>query len=137
MTRATRHRALSLAFGVVTGAGLWRLGTDPVLTIAAGLSVLVLGLVGGRLVRDRPDYTSAGGSWRDNRWSAAGQVFVMLVAFQAVFAVPVSLANQVGLHVVVLATFMIGYFLGGLGALERDSPESGGGQVDAAVSADD
>ncbi|WP_415379617.1 hypothetical protein [Halosimplex sp. TS25] len=137
MTRTTRHRALSVALGLGSGAGLWWLGTDPVLTTAAGISVLVLGLIGGRLVRDHPDYASVGRSWRDNGWSAAGQAFVVLVAFQAVYAVSVSFADRVGLLVVVIATFMIGYFAGGLDALERDSTGTGDGQADAVVSADD
>lgn len=137
MARTTRHRALSLLLGAATGGGLWWLGTDPVLATAAGISVLVLGLIGGRLVRAHPDYTSSGSSWRDNRWNAAGMVFVIVVAFQAVFAVPVSFADQVGLHVVVIATFLIGYFAGGLDALERGSAENPDGQSEAVTSADD
>ncbi|WP_436925385.1 hypothetical protein [Halosimplex amylolyticum] len=137
MTRTTRHRALSLLLGAVTGGGLWWLGAAPGLAVAAGMSLLVLGLVAGRLVRDHPDYTGGASSWRDNKWSAAGQMFVVAVAFQAVFAVQVSFADQAGLHVVVLATFMIGYFVGGLDALGHDPSEDGDGRADAVASADD
>lgn len=137
MARTIRHRALSLLLGTATGAGLWWLGTGPVLATAAGISVLVLGLAGGRLVRDHPGYSSGDGSWRDNRWNAAGLAFVIVVAFQAVFAVPVSFADQVGLHVVVIATFLIGYFAGGLDALERGPAENSDGRSEAVASADD
>lgn len=125
MKRTTLHRAASLGFAALTVVGLRWLDAEPGLVVAAGLSVLVLGLVMGRTVRDHPVYTSATGDWRDQKWSAAGQVFVVVVAFQAVFSVPVSLADQIGLHVVVLVTFMVGYFLGGLDALERTTDRDG------------
>lgn len=137
MARKTRHRALSLALGVVTGAGLWWIGTDPVLTAAAVIAVVVLGLIGGRLVRDHPEYTDAAGSWRENKRRAAGQVFAVVVSFQAVYAVSVSFANRIGLFVVVFATYMVGYFLGGFDALERDANGDPGDQTDAVAPADD
>ncbi|WP_123535701.1 hypothetical protein [Halosimplex salinum] len=124
MQRTLLHRALALVLGVSTGAVLWWFDAAPGLAAAAGLSVLVLWLAMSRAVREHPVYTSTDGSWRDNRWSAIGQVFVIMIAFQAVFSVDVPLIDQVGLHVVVLSTFMIGYFFGGLDALERESSES-------------
>ncbi|WP_436908414.1 hypothetical protein [Halosimplex marinum] len=123
MKRTTLHRVLAFALGAGTGAGLWRLGTEPGVAAAGGIALLVLGLVASRLVRDHPEFTSASGNWRDNRWSAAGQVFVILVAFQAVFAAPVEFPDEVGLLVVVLGTYMVGYVLGGLDALERGRGE--------------
>lgn len=136
MGRTTLHRIAALALGVATGGGLWWLETNPGIAVAGGVTALVLALVVSRLVREHPEFTSADRSWRDNRWSAAGQVFVIVVAFQAVYAAPVAFADRVGLLVVVLGTYMVGYVLGGLDALERDSAD-GGRSATPAEPADD
>jgi hypothetical protein len=125
MTRTTRHRAAALVLGTVTGGVLWWGDAARGLAAVAGVSILVLVLVAARTVREHPEYTSAGRSWRDNRWSAAGQAFVVLVGFQAVSFLPIALPDQVALFVVVVATFMIGYFAGGLDALGRDRTDDG------------
>ena len=133
MTRPARHRAAALVLGAVTG-GVLRWGdAAPGLAAVAGISLLVLVLVAARAVREHPEYTSADRSWRDNRWSAVGQAFVVLVGFQAVSLLPVALPDQVALYVVVIATFMTGYFAGGLDALERDRTD--GGESDGRVTA--
>jgi len=137
MARTTLQRALALVSGALTTVALWWFDAAPGLGIAAGLSVLVLGLAMSRVVRDHPTFTSASGSWRDRKWSAAGQVFVIVVAFQAVFAVEVPLVDQIGLHVVVLATFLVGYYFGGLDALDGDGRTESSTSLDGADPADD
>ena len=125
MTRPARHRAVALVLGTATGGILWWGDAAPGLAAVTGVSILVLVLVAARAVREHPEYTSAGRSWRDNRWSAVGHAFVVLVGFQAVSFLPVALPDRVALFVVVVATFMIGYFAGGLDALERDRTDDG------------
>lgn len=137
MARTTLHRALALVFGGLTTGSLWWFDGAAGLAIAAGLSVLVLVLAMSRLVREQPQFTSSSASWRDRKWSAAGQVFVIVVAFQAVFAVEVPVVDQIGLDVVVLATFMIGYVFGGLDALEGEARSESGEALDGAEPADD
>ncbi|QLH76283.1 hypothetical protein HZS55_02735 [Halosimplex rubrum] len=136
MNRPLLHRLLSVALGVATGGGLWLFDANPGIAGAAGASVLVLGLVTGRIVRTHPEFTSSSGRWQDSKWTAAGQFFVIVVAFQAVFSAAVDLPDQIGLHVVVLATYMVGYFVGGLDALERGgrdaAREGSAGAVDPA-----
>ncbi|QLH80564.1 hypothetical protein [Halosimplex pelagicum] len=136
MARTALHRFLALALGIATGGWLWWVDTHPGIAAAASGSVLVLGLVASGLIRRHPEYTSASGDWRDNRWGAAGQLFLTLVAFQAVFAAPVELPDEVGLLVVIMAAYLMGYFLGGLDALEhsdRDAAREGSaGAVDPA-----
>jgi len=124
MNRKTLHRALAVVLGVATGGGLWWFDANPGIAGAAGASVLVLGLVASRVVRTHPEFTSSSGRWEDSKWTAAGQFFVVVVAFQAVFSASVALPDQVGLHVVVLATYMVGYFVGGLDALDRSDREA-------------
>lgn len=136
MARTTLHRALALVSGGLTTGSLWWFDGTAGLAIAAGLSVLVLVLAMSRLVREQPQFTSSSGSWRDRKWSAAGQVFVIVVAFQAVFAVEVPLIDQIGLHGVVLATFLIGYCFGGLDALEREGRSKSSTSLDGAEPAD-
>jgi hypothetical protein len=136
MNRSTIHRALAVALGTATGGGLWRFGTAPGIAVAAGASVFVLALVMSRTVRTHPEFTSSSGRWEDSKWTAAGQFFVIVVAFQAVFSASVGLPDQIGLHVVVLATYMVGYFVGGLDALEgtdrEGAREGSAGAVDPA-----
>lgn len=130
MTRATNHRLLSIALGTATGAGLWWIGTYPDIAVTGAIAMLVLSLVVSRLVRDHPAFTSANRSWRDNRWSALGQVFVIMVTFTAVYAAPLEFADRIGLLVVVFATYFVGYTLGGLDALELtadDEPDQSAG----------
>ncbi|ELZ29431.1 hypothetical protein C475_02809 [Halosimplex carlsbadense 2-9-1] len=137
MDRTLLHRLLAVALGVATGGGLWWFGANPGIAGAAGVSVLVLGLVMGRVVRQHPEFTASSGSWQDSKWTAVGQFFVIVVAFQAVFSAAVPLPDQIGLHVVVLATYMVGYFVGGLDALEGGSSDDERRSVDAVEPADD
>ncbi|QPV64660.1 hypothetical protein I7X12_08660 [Halosimplex litoreum] len=124
MNRTTLHRLLAVALGVATGGGLWWFDANPGIAGAAGVSVLVLALVLSRTVRTHPEFTSSTGRWEDSKWTAAGQFFVIVVAFQAVFSASVGLPDQIGLHVVLLATYIVGYFLGGLDALDRSDREA-------------
>ncbi|WP_459193538.1 hypothetical protein [Halosimplex sp. J119] len=137
MTRARTHRILSIVLGIATGVGLWWLGTYPDIAVTGGIAMLVLGLVVSRLVREYPAFTSADRSWRDNRWSALGQVFVILVTFTAVYAAPLEFADRIGLLVVVFATYFVGYTLGGLDALELDVGDEREESTGSADPADD
>lgn len=120
MTRPTRHRAVSLVAGALAGAGLWWLGVDPAFAVAVGIAVVVAGVLLARTVRNHSGYT-ASDDWRDDKWAAAGVVFLTLVAFQALLWVPVSFEYRVGLHALVGVTWFVGFLAGGLNALERGS----------------
>lgn len=124
MQRSRLHGSLAVALCVATGGGLWWFDANPGIAGAAGVSVLVLALVMSRTVRTHPEFTASSGRWQDSRWTAAGQFFVIVIAFQAVFSAAVALPDQIGLHVVVLATYTVGYFVGGLDALERTDREA-------------
>jgi hypothetical protein len=137
MERSRRHGLLAVVLGVATGGSLWWFGTASGIAGAAAVSVFVLALVLSRTVRHHPEFTSSNGRWQDGKWTAVGQFFVIVVAFQAVFAAAVDLPDQIGLHVVVLATYMVGYFVGGLDVLERGRGEETRQSAGTADPADD
>jgi MFS family permease len=138
MSSPVRHRALSLAAGVLPAAAIWWFVRDPALATAVGVSVLVSTLLWTRVSR-RYGERFEDETWQDRRWIALATGLLVFVTFNGTLLLPLSLEYRVGIQALVFAGTMVGYAVGTLTEIEREVSRDADSDsfADDAVGADD
>jgi len=134
MSSPVRHRALSLAGGVLPAAAIWWFARDPMLAVSTGFSVLVAALLWFRVSR-RYGERFAHETWQDRKWVSLMTGVVYLAAFNGTLLLPLSLEYRLGVQALVVGCTLVGYAVGTLTEIERnvsdrEADRAGSGTVD-------
>lgn len=118
MSRTTIHRLLAVVVASVLGGGVYWVTTDPLLSGSVALS---WGVGAGVLLRIRRLYPGhfTGDGWSDGRWNALGIIVLGLAGFQGLRAIPVSNEYVLGLTLLVLGIYLVGYLVASIAEIER------------------